>query len=237
MDLFFSRDIEKDIIMLAEEESKHAVKVMRAMTGDEIFVTDGNGRHFRTSVADGKSKKCVLKIIEELQPYPKPPYHLHIAIAPTKNHDRLEWFVEKATEIGISEITPLACHHSEREKVHPERLERIIIAAMKQSCRFWLPKLNKLVSFDDFIRHDHSCQKFIAYCTKQERKYLHNIYTPGSNALILIGPEGDFSPEEIKLALVQNFQAISLGENRYRTETAALMACHTIVLMNEKKIL
>lgn len=232
MNLFFSQEIANNFITLSEDESKHVVKVMRAAENSEIVVTDGKGGHYKTIITESKAKKCILKVTEKFTSPPEPEYHLHIAIAPTKNHDRFEWFAEKATEIGISEITPLICRHSEREKIHPERLERIMIAAMKQSQRFWLPKLNAPTYFDDFVKQNPGYKKYIACCSKQDIKNLCQAYTHEADALILIGPEGDFSPEEINLAFKNSFQPVSLGGNRYRTETAALMACHTIALLN-----
>jgi 16S rRNA (uracil1498-N3)-methyltransferase len=233
MNLFYSKEIEKNFITLSEEESRHVVKVLRAEAGEKIFVTDGNGRLFKTQIADNKSRKCVLQITEELPPAPLPVYHLHIAIAPTKNHDRMEWFAEKATEIGLSEITPVVCHHSERKSINSERLERILISAMKQSGRFFLPRLNEAVAFDNFVTRKFESSKYIASCMNEEKKLLQHVYTPRNNALILIGPEGDFNNEEIKNAKANGFIPVSLGANRYRTETAAMMACHTIALLNE----
>lgn len=233
MNLFFSAEIDKNFITLSEDESKHVVKVLRSKPCDIIFVTDGNGRLFKTCIADSKSKKCILQISEELSPQLKPVFQLHIAIAPTKNHDRMEWFVEKSTEIGISEITPVICHNSERKRIHIERLERLLISAMKQSGRLILPKLNAVATFEKFVAVKYESDKFIASCMNEEKKLLQHIYKPGNNALIIIGPEGDFNNEEICEAKANGFIPVSLGAGRYRTETAALMACHTIALLNE----
>jgi 16S rRNA (uracil1498-N3)-methyltransferase len=233
MNLFYSTDIDKDQIILSEEESNHVVKVMRSDKGSTIHVTDGKGRLFRTSVTDSKSKKCILKIEEEIFPELTQSCRLHVGIAPTKNHDRLEWFAEKATEIGISEITPLICRHSERKNVNAERLQRIMIAAMKQSNRFFLPVLNPEILFDKFVKNNFVSDKFIASCMNEDRPLLKKVYKPRSEACILIGPEGDFSIEEMDLAKQNGFISVSLGNNRFRTETAALIACHTIALMNE----
>ena len=161
------------------------------------------------------------------------PYHLHIAIAPTKNMDRLEWFVEKATEIGISEITPLLCRYSERKVVKLERINKIIVSAMKQSKKSLLPQLNEMISFNDFIKkcegHDNC---FIAHCYNQNKQSLSQLYLKGNDATIVIGPEGDFSEEEVESALKNGFSPITLGESRLRTETAGIVACHTIQLLN-----
>ncbi|MFH0867001.1 MAG: 16S rRNA (uracil(1498)-N(3))-methyltransferase [Bacteroidota bacterium] len=235
MNLFFSTEIDKNLITLSEDESKHVMRVLRSEQGDIIFVTNGEGKLFKTKISKNKSKHCICEILEEMPPPPKPGYHLHLAIAPTKNHNRMEWFVEKATEIGISEITPVICHNSERKSIQADRLERLLISAMKQSGRLILPRLNTAATFGNFVEAKFGSDKFIASCMNEEKKSLKHIYKPGNNALILIGPEGDFNDEEIIKAKVNGFIPVSLGANRYRTETAALMACHTIALMNEVK--
>ncbi|HNW98180.1 MAG TPA: 16S rRNA (uracil(1498)-N(3))-methyltransferase [Bacteroidales bacterium] len=233
MNLFYSNYIEHNNIILSEEESKHAVKVMRAVKGDNLFITNGQGKLFKTVIEDISPKKSILKIIEEIKEASQPKYHLHIAIAPTKNHDRLEWFAEKATEIGISEITPVICEHSERRSINHERLERIVIAAMKQSQRLYLPKINPEISFRDFIEMKFDSNKYIASCVDEDKKSLQNIYKAGEDVIVIIGPEGDFSTNELSNAIKNNFIPVSLGSNRYRTETAALLACSTIMFLNE----
>lgn len=234
MNLFYSNDIENDCILLSEEESKHALKVMRAGHADIIHVTDGKGKIYKTRIEDQKPKRTLLKIIDESS-FEQPQYNIHIAIAPTKNHDRLEWFIEKATEIGVTEITPIICQHSERKSVQPERLERIMIAAIKQSGKAWLPILHSIMPFSEFIRTRPAGNKYIAFCSQEKKEYLKNIYSKGTNALVLIGPEGDFSTDEIRTSSEMGFHPVSLGNTRYRTETAAIIACHTLSLINEKE--
>jgi 16S rRNA (uracil1498-N3)-methyltransferase len=233
MNLFYSNEIDNNQITLSEDESKHVHKVMRAGQGETIHVTDGKGKLFKTTLIDSKSRKCLLRI-EEVTALPeRPAYRLHIAIAPTKNHDRMEWFIEKATEIGISEITPLICDHSERRKIQKDRLERLMVSAIKQSNRFYLPTLNEETPFKIFIEKFHDSSKFIASCLNEEKKLLKQLCQPGKNTLIMIGPEGDFSDEEMISARQHEFIPVSLGSDRYRTETAALMACHTIAILNQ----
>ena len=163
----------------------------------------------------------------------KPNFRVHIAIAPTKNIERIEWFLEKATEIGINRVTPLLCRFSERKEIKAERLEKVMISAMKQSLKAYLPQLDELTRFNEFIQQPFDGQKYIAHCDNQHRDLLRNKVIPGQNYLILIGPEGDFSTEEIELALKHGFQPVSLGESRLRTETAGLVACHTVNLLNQ----
>jgi 16S rRNA (uracil1498-N3)-methyltransferase len=194
---------------------------------------DGKGGFFTAKIIEPNPKKCMVEIVETKKDYKKRNHHLHIAIAPTKNNDRLEWFLEKATEIGIDEITPIVCEHSERKVIKPERLEKILISAMKQSIKAYKPQLNELVRYMDFIKQPFAGEKFIAHCEDHEKSFLKNRYTVGRDVLILIGPEGDFSPAEIELALQNQFKEISLGNSRLRTETAGVVACHTINLLNE----
>jgi 16S rRNA (uracil1498-N3)-methyltransferase len=202
--------------------------------GDKATFTDGLGNACVCELIDNHPKRCVFNILaKENLPHVRD-YHLHLAVAPTKNISRFEWFLEKATEIGIDEITPIICDHSERVKVNIERLERVLIAAMKQSQQVWLPQLNEPVDFSDFV-HDASAKhlNYIAWVSKAHQTLLKSHYQPGKDATILIGPEGDFSKNEIDLALSNDFIPISLGENRLRTETAAIVACHTVVLLNQ----
>jgi 16S rRNA (uracil1498-N3)-methyltransferase len=232
MNLFFAPDIKEGFYQLPEEESKHIIRVLRMKTGDSIFLTDGCGNMTEASIVDAVSRNCTVKTIKTLKDYEKRPFHLHIAIAPTKNIDRFEWFLEKATEIGIDVITPLICAHSERTHVKTERLQKVVIAAMKQSLKAYLPFLQEPVKFIRFIQSPFDGEKFIAYCGQNETIELKNVYRKGAKALILIGPEGDFSPEEVDLAKKQGYIPISLGKSRLRTETAGIVACHTINLLN-----
>jgi len=176
--------------------------------------------------------KCTAKIISQKQ-QPKRDYNLHLAVAPTKINDRYEWFLEKATEIGIDSITPIICDHSERKVIKPERFERILQSAMKQSLNCYLPKLNDAISFKDFINLDFEGDLFIAHCEETDRKYLKQQLNPKTDITILIGPEGDFSVKEITEALKNNFIPVTLGETRLRTETAAIVACHSVAFINE----
>lgn len=234
MQLFYNSEIKNtdSSFVFDKEESKHIVKVLRKKESDKIFITNGLGFLFISEISLASDKKCEVKILE-IQEFEKPKYNLHIAVAPTKMNDRLEWFLEKATEIGIQEITPIICDHSERKVYKIERAEKIIQSAMKQSNQFYLPKINEPISFKEFISNTNCENKFIAHCVETERKQLKDCIQPNENYVILIGPEGDFSGNEIELALENNFQPVLLGNTRLRTETAALVACHTVVLMND----
>jgi 16S rRNA (uracil1498-N3)-methyltransferase len=235
MNLFFAPDIKEGFYQLTEEESKHIVRVLRMNSGDSIFLTDGLGTMVEASIVDPDSKKCIVKTLKTIREYQKRPFHLHIAIAPTKNIDRFEWFLEKSTEIGIDVITPLICNHSERTKVKTDRLQKVIIAAMKQSLKAYLPTLEEPADFTCFLQRPFDGQKFIAYCAQNVPAELKNIYSKSAKTLILIGPEGDFSHEEVELAKKQGFIPISLGKSRLRTETAGIVACHTVNMMNSEE--
>jgi len=232
MHLFYTPDITGELYTLPEEESRHCIKVLRLEQGDPLVAVDGKGNWCHCHVEFPDAKRCQIRCIEKIPNYGKRPFHLHIAIAPTKNNERLEWFLEKCTEIGIDEITPLLCAHSERKILHLERLEKIIIAAMKQSQKAYLPVLHPLTEFKSFVQHPHNGLKCIAHCEEGDRKRLDDIYMPNQDVTLLIGPEGDFSPTEIQLAIVHQFTPISLGESRLRTETAGIVACHSINFMN-----
>ena len=219
---------------LSEEESQHAVRVLRLQAGDELEVVDGAGGYYLAVVTNPHPKHCEFQIKETITEYGKRDYRLQIAIAPTKNIERLEWFIEKCTEIGVDEITPIFCRFSERKIIKPERLEKIIVSAAKQSLKAYFPILNPMCSFRDFIQQTTVSQKFIAHCYEQDKQLLQRVYQKSSDAVILIGPEGDFSPEEVQAAIQHQFQPVSLGSSRLRTETAGIAACHTVALMNEK---
>ncbi|MGE0088647.1 MAG: 16S rRNA (uracil(1498)-N(3))-methyltransferase [Bacteroidales bacterium] len=233
MHLFYTPDLNGKNYTLDETESKHCTRVLRLTNHDIIHLIDGNGGFFKAQIIDPNPKKCVVEIIDSKKEVGKRNHYLHIAIAPTKNIDRLEWFVEKATEIGIDEITPLLCEHSERRVVKTDRLEKIAISAMKQSLKAYKPIINELTHINELVSKDFNGEKFIAHCEDNHKNLLKSAYTQYKNALILIGPEGDFSSEEIKLGLTNKFQEISLGESRLRTETAGIVACHTINLIND----
>ena len=230
MNLFYTPDISGDYHVLEEQESKHVVKVLRLKIGDAINMVDGKGSLYEGVIVKITSHECHVRITNKISEYGKRDYYLHIAVAPTKNIDRIEWFVEKATEIGIDEITPILCEHSERKVIKTDRFEKIMISAIKQSGKAYLPKLNNIITFKELISTSFSEGKFIAHCYEQEKTPLIKAITDNSN-LIVIGPEGDFSEKEIKDAITHNFKPVSLGNSRLRTETAALVACHTISLI------
>lgn len=233
MHIFYTPDLSGQHYTLDEAESKHCVRVLRLEKGDEIILVDGRGGWFTAAIEDPNPKRCAVRVVEEKRNFGKRNFRVHIAIAPTKNIDRTEWFLEKATEIGIDRVTPLLCQHSERKEIKTDRLEKVMVSAMKQSLKAYLPQLDEMTKFTDFIRQPFDGQKFIAHCEEQQRELLKNVVRPGENYLILIGPEGDFSPEEIRMAIQSGFQPVSLGESRLRTETAGVVACHTFNLLNE----
>ena len=235
MYLFYCPDIETKQT-LSEEESGHCVRVLRYSVGDEILITDGKGTTYTARITNPHPKHCDFEILSREKQEPHHHFHLHIAVAPTKNIERLEWAIEKCVEIGVDEITPLLCRFSERKQLRTDRLEKIILSAAKQSLTPYLPVLHELTPYDEFIRRQKpvvSLQKFIAHCYKEDKRVLKNEIERGRDVLVLIGPEGDFSEQEIAAALAAGFIPVSLGNSRLRTETAAVVACHTAVLVNE----
>jgi len=231
MHIFYTPDILQSS-ELPSEEAQHCTRVLRLKEGSEILLTDGKGHFFKAAIALASPKHCKVEILETIsQPLPWQ-NQIHIAMAPTKNMDRNEWFAEKATEIGINQITFLNCRYSERKEIKSERIEKILISAMKQSQKATLPQLQSMIDFNKFITQNFAGQKFIAHCHPEEKTHLANAYKKGENVLILVGPEGDFSEEEVSIAIKNGFQPISLGESRLRTETAALTACQTIHIIN-----
>ncbi len=225
MQLFYTKNIQDNIAMLAEEEARHAMQVLRKRVGDELDLIDGAGSFYRGEIIEGNKKQCLIKITEKRfleRSGPK----LTIAIAPTKNIDRIEWFVEKVTEIGVDEIIPLQCERSERKRIRVDRLEKIILSATKQSLKAYLPRVQALTSFKDFMNQDyHAYDRYIAYCNDEHLTHLRDSISPGTNTIILIGPEGDFSETEVTLAKSKKYKGISLGDSRLRTETAGVVAC------------
>jgi len=234
MQLFYFKNIDAHSTSFSfdKEESKHITKVLRKKEGDILFVTNGLGSLFKTEITLASDTKCTVKILS-LDEAVNPKYHLHLAVAPTKMNDRYEWFLEKVTEIGVCEITPIICDHSERKIIKTERFDKIVLSAMKQSNQFFLPKLNEPISFKEFIKKPINGQKFIAHCEESDKKTLKEVLKNNQNCTILIGPEGDFSLKEIELAIQNNYNPVSLGLTRLRTETAAVVACHTVILFNE----
>ena len=228
MDSYYHPNIQGDQIQLGPEESMHCVKVMRRKPGDRVNVVDGKGGFYQTKIAETDRSACLLTIEDVEQEYKKLGYDLHIGIAPTKNMDRFEWFLEKTTEIGIGSITPLLCEHSERKHLRYDRLEKIMISAMKQSDKAFLPNLNELTPYHDWLSGLNAEMKLIAHC--EEEGHRLNIWRAGksSSIAIAIGPEGDFSPGEIQAAREAGFTPISLGDHRLRTETAGVVACSAV---------
>lgn len=233
MHLFYTPDLNGTSYTLTEEESKHAVRVLRLQEGDIIQVIDGKGNFSNGRITDAHPKRCSVEIVDTQHEYCKRKSWLHIAVAPTKNIDRLEWFLEKATEIGIDEITPILCEHSERKVIKDDRLEKVIVSAMKQSLKAYLPKLNPLTPLSELLKANFEGKKFVAHCYEQDKRQLKNEVAGSLSNLVLIGPEGDFSESEVSEAMAKGFIPVSLGESRLRTETAALVACHTCNLLNE----
>jgi 16S rRNA (uracil1498-N3)-methyltransferase len=234
MQLFYNPTINEtqQSFVFDKEESKHIIKVLRKKESDILHVTNGLGFLFKTEITIASDNKCTVKIVSfEKQEAPK--FHLHLAVAPTKMNERYEWFLEKATEIGIQEITPIICEHSERKVVKTDRFQKILESAMKQSLHYYLPKLNEPISIKDFIKQKQSGQLFIAHCDETDKKSLKNELKANQDVTLLIGPEGDFSVKEIQLAIDNNFIPVSLGTTRLRTETAAIVACHSVVFKNE----
>ncbi len=237
MHLFYTPTIEPHYreFILNEDESKHAIRVLRLGAGDEIYLIDGVGGWYTANILDAHPKRTTLSIRHVEQGYKKPTYYLHVAIAPTKNMDRMEWFLEKATEIGIQEITPVISDHSERKDVKLERLNKVVVSAMKQSLKAYLPKINPTISLRQFfeqIKREEYTTQTIAHCAEGQKQYLADICSPAGKYLVLIGPEGDFSENEIAQALSLGYLPVSLGNSRLRTETAALTSCVEIALLN-----
>ncbi|MDO5523696.1 MAG: 16S rRNA (uracil(1498)-N(3))-methyltransferase [Bacteroidia bacterium] len=229
--IFYSPDI-RQTQQLPEQESQHCVKVLRMKEGDKLTVTDGAGFFYDCTLTHAHHKHCLVEIEREISQPKTWNFYLHLAFAPTKNMDRTEWFAEKATETGIDRLTPLLCRYSERKELKTERLEKIAVAAMKQSRQAVLPEIDTTMRFHDFISQPFNGRKFIAHCYPSEKKQLAQAYRKHENALILVGPEGDFSEEEVQAAIDSGFEPISLGENRLRTETACFAAIHTIHVIN-----
>ena len=248
MHLFISNDTTAPYATLLPDESRHCVRVLRMNVGDELWVTSGDGTMCRARLATPDPDHCEVEIVERIENYQQRPFRLHLAVAPTKNTARLEWFVEKAVEIGIDRITPVICDHSERGILKTERLDRLALSAMKQSLKASRPAIDQPIKLLDFLQNldsnnqkysnnqaiKHSnIQKLVCYCSGDDRRTLRQLYTPGNDALVLIGPEGDFSDREITTTLQLGFQPVTLGNSRLRTETAALYATTVLNFLNE----
>jgi len=230
MHTFFAPDLAGFTHTLPEDESKHAVRVLRLGAGDEVELLDGRGGRFRAAVADANPKRCQLRILRHEQ-VARRPYYTHVAVAPTKNLDRMEWFVEKAVEVGVERISFLRCARSERRELKLERLEKIAISALKQSGQTWLPQLDELTDFVAFIKETTPESTFIAHLEEGERTDLKQVVAGTAHFCVLIGPEGDFTPAEIEMAFQRGIRPVTLGESRLRTETAALAAVFIAQLM------
>ncbi len=234
MQLFFNPNINESTeeILFSKEESRHIIKVLRKKQGDILYITNGKGYLFSAEIIIESDKKCLSKIVNTKYRKKEWSYTLHVAIAPTKNIDRLEWFIEKATEIGIDEITPIVCENSERKVIKHDRLQKIMISAVKQSLKFNAPKLNQLVKFNDFIKTQKEGDLLIAHCNEGEKKILKSFIFSEKKITILIGPEGDFSLKETQKAIQAKFIPITLGDSRLRTETAGLVAVHSVSFLH-----
>jgi 16S rRNA (uracil1498-N3)-methyltransferase len=233
MQLFYAPEITTPLYTLPEEESGHCVRVLRLREGDELHITDGRGTLYRAEVEEAHHKHCTIRIVEEHHEWEKRPYRLTVAVAPTKNIDRIEWFVEKATESGIDRIVPILCDHSERKVIKEERLEKIAVSAMKQSLKAYKPEIAPLTPIRALLAEPFEGVKLIAHCEEDvERVFMGDVIHKGEDVMVLIGPEGDFSREEIEAARKAGFREISLGQSRLRTETAALAATMFTAFIN-----
>jgi 16S rRNA (uracil1498-N3)-methyltransferase len=230
VNLFYQPNINDGILNLDAEESHHAIKVLRKVKGDELHLTNGKGFFYTGRITIGDAKKCGFEIIGEKQ-VAKTQVQIHLAISPTKNSDRMEWFVEKATEVGIDKISFILCQNSERKNINHERLKKVAVSAMKQSGQAWLPQLSEIVPFKEILKSEAS-QKFIAFVDDQNPDHLKSIAKANGHYLVLIGPEGDFREDELNLAIQNDFKKVSLGNNRLRTETAGLVACQILHFVN-----
>lgn len=232
MHLFYTPDIAAATYTLNEEESRHCSKVLRLTIGDSVNLIDGVGGFYEAEIFAVTRKNVQLRIVSKQDEFGKRNHHLHIAVAPTKNIDRLEWFLEKATEIGIDEITPIICERSERKVVKEERLEKVITSAVKQSLTAYHPKLHSSTSYTAFIQSQVADVKLIAHCMDGEKTYINQLVKPHQSCIVLIGAEGDFTPAELSIALQNGYKPVTLGNTRLRTETAALAACFEVNYIN-----
>ena len=231
MELFYSHNINRGIIKLDNIESRHCIKALRKSIGDRVNVVDGKGNLYKGTIESDDSRECKIKIFETIIEYDKRDRYIHIAISPIKNNSRIEWFVEKVIEIGIDEISFIDCDRTLRHTIKMERILKTSISAMKQTLKATLPKVNDICSFDSFLESNTQSNKFICHLEDNHRKeisYFKNQLNQNKDSCILIGPEGDFSVNEIVKAKKSHFNATSLGESRLRTETAGIVACHLL---------
>ena len=236
MQLFYAPDITLPLYTLGEEESKHCVRVLRLGEGDRLHLTDGRGDMHLCEVVEAHPKRCTVRVISTEHEFEKMPYRLTMAVAPTKNIERFEWFLEKATEVGVSEFIPLETAHSERRTIKLEREQKVVTSAVKQSLKAYHPELNDMTEFRKVIDMPFEGRRFIAHCGEavKGKVYLPKAIAAGESVMILIGPEGDFSPEEIRLAAEASFEEITLGTMRLRTETAAVVAVTMVSVVNNQ---
>ncbi|CAA9301240.1 MAG: 16S rRNA (uracil(1498)-N(3))-methyltransferase [uncultured Cytophagales bacterium] len=232
MHLFYAPDFSQDRPFLPEEEARHALKVLRLDVGDPLRVTDGRGNLYEASIAGADPKKCRLAVLRHEPEFGKRGFSIHVAVAPTKNADRTEWLVEKCVEIGVDRLSFVLCERSERRHFNPDRVEKIAVAAMKQSLKAYLPEMGELVSLREFLKNPPPGHNYIAHLEEGERRLLQHAAPAGGSYCVLIGPEGDFTPGEVAAALGSGFVPVSLGESRLRTETAGVVACHILNLLN-----
>jgi 16S rRNA (uracil1498-N3)-methyltransferase len=234
MQIFYAPGIEGDTYTLDEKESRHCIKVLRMTALTKVRVIDGKGNLYEGVIDNPDPKKCRIILNSVIKDFEKRDYRIHIAISPVKNPDRFEWFVEKSVEIGIDEITPLICKNTEKQKINPARLNNIIISAMKQSLKAGLTLLNEATSFEEFIKRDFRGSRLFGHCAaKGIRSKIDLKYKKGDDAVIMIGPEGDFSENEIGMAVKYGFHPVHFGTSRLRTETAGLAACYSIYFLNQ----
>jgi 16S rRNA (uracil1498-N3)-methyltransferase len=234
MQIFYAPDITGDSYTLDERESRHIIRVLRMQVGASVRLIDGKGNLYEGTISNADSKKCSIVITGVIRDFEKRNYRLHVAISPLKNSDRFEWFAEKSVEIGVDEITPLICSNTEKRGIKSERINNLIISAMKQSLKATKTILNVPCLFNDFVSRDLNGIRMIASCDdKLKRSKISEIYSTKDDATILIGPEGDFSEEETSLSIKQGFIPVHLGKSRLRAETAGIAACHSIYFINQ----
>lgn len=234
MQIFYAPDIEGSYYTLDENESKHIVRVLRETPGTPVQLIDGRGNLYTGLIRTADPKACEIEITDITKNFGKRNYRLHIAISPLKNTDRTEWFVEKSVEMGIDEITPVICSRTEKKMIRTERLNNIIVSAMKQSLKTYRPLLHPPVFFNDFIGKSLEGTRMIAHCNSGfSRDRIQDVYSRGNDAVILIGPEGDFTKEETEAALSEGYISVHLGASRLRTETAGIAACHSVSFINQ----
>jgi len=236
MQLFYAPDISGNEYIFPQDESKHIAKVLRLKVGDKINITDGKGNLYISEIVVSDIKQCKVKVISKEAEVGKRSFSIHIAIAPTKNIKRFEWFLEKCTEIGIDEITPLNCRFSERKNIRNDRLNRVVSSAMKQSVKTYHPVLNEMTGFENFIHSEAANMenRFIAICDEEPKDHLKKVYEAGKDVVVIIGPEGDFSDKEKEMAIEKGFQPVTISASRLRTETAGVVACQIVNLLNEQ---